>query len=1250
VNRLSLVLVLLIGALAFAGPGDGSAWGTLPSDPLAARAEVEQRVLPALRARLQSAERRVTARQAYFAGRVALGEAFPDLAEASLDEPAVVDGLLVALDDRAQARAPERVAPIPDLRSRYRQDLLSRTLKRALDAEDSADALERRLLLAIRGHLAAHPETASAGLQPLRAQLELRLAEAVEAARVAAEGEGEEAARRVAEADAERVALEALVQALRTVATVPGTAPPEPAPDLAQLDDPETTDIARVRLTLLRPFLAPEDQVRVDEAEAGWITRTRLPALRETLAEAEAVAVGAGEELEGADPDVLSALLISLETLVEEQRARVDALPDGEEGSLAAVRKEAAVLDLRILESRHRAATSRLEAVEALTTTATTEAQRARVEAEEALAVAETARREARGQSEIRVAELRTSAAEAHQSAAEAWEAVREVEAALDTRSTERHDELALFTSRAGEVEVALGLGQEEVDALYQELRDFIGELRSEAAEASGAILEAQDARQKAQADATAARTEIRAARTAGEALADEALRASWTEALERWDQALDDQVRARGQAASLLQGDRDDIVHVLLAAKSVRRGLFRRVSPAEREADRGELLVDLGHELQLMGPTLVAGGRERLRALVGLPRALLDFNFITGVLRGSFLALLLAVGWWYLRRGTPRLAGYLLTRLRRWNDRLRPAELHRLRGPLERFLRPMIDLIFGWLLLKPVYALLPELGFLLRVYLYIAAYRFVLGAFELAVLRHPEDRLAVVRLAAGTWDLARRTVRVAVVWWLARRFARYLLLGLLDADVLDAVVRFGINLFGLLLVARLLHEWEPLLRARMQRLHASGVVRFLSRDPPHWSLRFLQSIAILGYFAGAGVSSIFNRLAREQEGVGRLFNVVTRYRLKGEDTTEALRPVSQELFDALTTGDLAQGAYIYREEVDAALVDALDAWRREQRQGLALLVGDRGAGKRTAVDHFIEARVQGSTGLLPLRVRLGRRMTTREEVLGGLASMLSLDQVPDTAEDLAGVLNSHEPMVYILEDMHHAFLRTVNGFDGLRTLLYVLNACAQRHFWLLTMHGPAWQYLSRLTALVNTGVFRSVIELPPMGPAHLQTLTLNRMVLLGYEPDFSPLLRSNPFGAEPEVELERTRNAFFRLLAEASNGNPAVALRVFAECLAPGAEDGAVRVHMVNALTLGAIDALTEADLFTLVALRTQDLLDEQELVAVTNMSPATVRNTVKLLEQRGLVVEEGHRVTIPQSELPAVTRTLRRRNFLQG
>ncbi|MBW2256866.1 MAG: hypothetical protein JRI25_20045, partial [Deltaproteobacteria bacterium] len=992
------------------------------------------------------------------------------------------------------------VAPIPDLRSRYRQDLLSRTLKRVLDAEDAADALERRLLLAIRGHLAAHPEITAAALRPLRAELDQGLATAVEASRTAPEGAQEEAPRRVAEADAARRDLEALVGRLRTAATVPGAVPPDPEPDLARLGDPATVDIAQERLALLRPFLAPVDQVRVDEAEAAWVTRTRLPALRETLAQAE---TGAEEGLQEANAEVLSALVDTLETLVEEQRAGVEALPDGEAGSLAAVRKEAASLDLQILETRHRAATTRLQALEAVDSSATTEAQRARVEAEEALAVAEAARREARGQSEIRIAELRTSAAEAHQSAAEAWEAVREMETALDTRSTERHDQLAVLTSRAGEAEVALGLGQEDVDALYRELRDFIGELRGEAAQASGAILGAQDARRKSQADATAARAEIRGARAAGEALAGEELRASWIE-------ALDDEVRALDQAASLVQADRDDALHVLHAAKAVRRGLSSGVSWVEREADRGELLVDLGHELQLMGPTLVAGGRERLRALLGLPGALLDFNFVTGVLQGSFFALLLAVAWWYLRRTTPRFAGYLLTRLRRWDERLRPVQLQKLRRPLEGFLRPVVDFVLGILLLEPLYALLPELGFLLRVYLYLVAYRLALATFELLVLRHPEDRIALVTLAAGTWDLGRRTIRVAVVWWLTRRFASYVLLGLLDADVLDAMVRFAIGLMGLVLLARLLHEWDPVLRARMQRLHDSTVVRFLSRDPPHWSLNFLQSIAILGYFAAAGVSSFVDRLAHEREGLGRLFNVVTRYRLKGEEIAATLRPVPEEVFAELTAEALPQGAYILRDEVDAALVNAVDAWRREQRQGLALLVGDRGAGKRTTVDHFVE---RGSMGMTPVRVRLGRRLTTQEEVLGGLAKVLDLDDVPGSPEDLAEVLNSRDPAVYILEDMHQAFLRTVNGFDGLRTLLYVLNACGQRHFWLLTMHGPAWQYLSRLTALVNTGVFRSVIELPPMGPDHLQALTLKRMELLGYTADFSPLLRSNPFG-----------------------------------------------------------------------------------------------------------------------------------------
>jgi hypothetical protein len=87
-----------------------SPWQSLPLDPVAAGADLSQRVLPELRARQTAAERQVAARQAYFAGEERFEVAFPRLEHATLDRDDVLAGRLAQLDDRSVERSAERVA------------------------------------------------------------------------------------------------------------------------------------------------------------------------------------------------------------------------------------------------------------------------------------------------------------------------------------------------------------------------------------------------------------------------------------------------------------------------------------------------------------------------------------------------------------------------------------------------------------------------------------------------------------------------------------------------------------------------------------------------------------------------------------------------------------------------------------------------------------------------------------------------------------------------------------------------------------------------------------------------------------------------------------------------------------------------------------------------------------------------------------------------------------------------------------
>lgn len=1188
----------------------------LPEDPAAARAAVVQEVLPELEARAETARRKIAAREAYFRGEVPLAQAFPELADASLDRAAVLAGRLVRLDDRAVARSAARVAPLPDLDGA--EHTLRASTAAALDAEDAADALERRLLLGLRAWLLAHPELSAQGLAPTREALRAELEEVTAALTSAPDEARADLARRAAALDEDLRRLAVLQADLLRTATVPDAPPPDPGPDLARLDAQ-----ALYRLELAAPFLSEADRARVAEARRRWIETVRIPALQAELAAAhgQGLAVPEGE---------LSALRAAFEAQTEPTA------------------RAAAALAWQVAQAR--AAAHARASRSAGRSGSGVQADRARERAEAAKAAAEAARRDARGSTEVRTAELGSAAARAQQRAAERWERTRDLEERLAAAQAERGERLAELTLREADVDRsgALGLGEnEEADLLYGELRSFVTALRTHAVD-TGRLVGGEAAERRQMLDVLdAEREEIATARAAARELA-EAPREAWDLALDTWEAALAEERRAQDEALALARAERDQTLGVLHDAKALHRDLSSEVSRRVLEADRGELLRDLGHELSLMVPNLVGMARDRLRAIAALPRTVVgDFNWVAQVLRGSVWTLLLA-GLWSLGRGrVDRAAAWLLLRLRQWDPRLRPADLAQLRAPAERCLRDTTDLLAGALLVDPVTALVPELGFALRIFLYVVVFRFGLSVFDL--LFTTEHRPALVTVGAATWSLARRSLRWGLLWYLSRRLALYLSVDLLGAYVLGSIVRVGFLLAGLALLIRLLHDWEPTLRARMARLHqGTWLVRALSTEPAHWLLHFLHSLAIGLYFAAAGIYELVNRLAREREGVGRMLNVVSRYRL-GQGDAGTVRPLPPEVARAIAEDPVGPGAVLPRPEVDGPLLSAVKAWHDERRQGLAVLVGDRGDGKRTAIDQLLQGVQGNGFGAPPVRVRLKERLTTEREMLDWLAEALGIQPSPATSEAMVEAIALRPPGIVVVEDVQLAFLRVVGGFDALRCLLYVLNASARRHFWLLTVHRPAWRYLSRLSALVNVEVFRSVVEIPPMGERLLRDLTLRRLRSLGYRLDFRALVRTNPFGADPEVEHERTVGVFFRLLAEASAGHPAVALRLLCRCLCLGEEEGVLAVRMSEALAAGAVAGLSDDDLFTLVALRTQDVLGEDELVQVTNLSASTVKSTVKHLLQRGLVYQDGPAVGICEPELPAITRTLRRRHFLQ-
>ncbi len=838
-----------------------------------------------------------------------------------------------------------------------------------------------------------------------------------------------------------------------------------------------------------------------------------------------------------------------------------------------------------LLELNRQRAQARLEAFEGRAREAATEAERAEEELARLEEELEEAERNVRDRATEAVASIKEQALPAKRRESEAWGVSKELEAGWLEVQRERQEHADVQAREAIGVATLLPIDPErpDPDALYARLRGSLEQLRRASLRAEQQRREHQGALDGVRDSRDTERQAIAGWRAEIAALPDSEARTEAATSLDDWAQAVDGEEEAHAVRVALAVAEGDDALRVIRQTKHTRRSLASWVSWETLRADRGQLLRDAAAEWLLLGPQLAAQGRDRAGSLARAPDTLSDFNRLVAFLTGSFWTLLAFGVWWAVRQ---RVDGAVEPALQVLQSDTDPVwrDLSSLRAPLRGVLTALLDLLIGWALLDAARALSPEVGLLLEAYLQLAIFRLTIGLFELFVVPSPPPRPALAVLGARAFTLARASLQV-----------------------------------------------------RRHRL-----VRLLSEQPPSRVWVPLQAVIGAGLLAFLQLWELLQGRAGEGDTLGMLFNALDRYRLSHEETEADDLALSGPAVSRLRNA----GAELPRTEVETRVQEVFGAWRRDARQGVLLLTGDRGSGKTTTVERLLPAlQVDGQR---TLRARVDQRLTSTEDAVAFLARALSLPPV-DSVDHLVAAMLDQPARAHVIEGLHDAFLREVHGLDAIRALLYVFEATAHRHFWLLTTHRAAWAFLCRLGGLLDSDIVQEVVDLTPMAGPELRELLVARTAAAGFGVDFGALGAVGPFGSDPDEDRERSIAAFFRLLAEASGGNPAIASLMWTRCLVPAEED-TLRVRMHQCLSMGGLDDLSEDELHVLNGLRTHDRLSGDELVRVTNLDPGRIRTTLQRLEQRELLwhARDG-RLGLDNLYLPAVTRTLRRRHFLQ-
>jgi hypothetical protein len=328
----------------------------------------------------------------------------------------------------------------------------------------------------------------------------------------------------------------------------------------------------------------------------------------------------------------------------------------------------------------------------------------------------------------------------------------------------------------------------------------------------------------------------------------------------------------------------------------------------------------------------------------------------------------------------------------------------------------------------------------------------------------------------------------------------------------------------------------------------------------------------------------------------------------------------------------------------------ALDSVASDQLESLLLsmrlapglgypVLAERGGGK--------------TTFLLRLCERLGDEMRSMVCPTGGyeafeaaLAAAFGLPAGSDLAEELPQAIRAAGVRVLGIDDAHLLVRPYMGGqreLDRFAALDARLEGCVS---WVLMIDRSAWRYI--LLGRGERALFQEVIELPSWTEDQLGELVQARCRAAGIDPDYTQFVLPRQLDTGEYDRLEdRNRFGHARILWEMADGNPEVAIRLFADSLRRG-PDGRATVLLPQARLSAALSAAGVGTLLVLRVVVQCDVASVDDVARSLRISTGRALASVHFCLQNGWLerVDGGFRLT--WEWYPTITRQLERRNLM--
>ncbi|MBK7866861.1 MAG: ATP-binding protein [Ignavibacteriales bacterium] len=249
---------------------------------------------------------------------------------------------------------------------------------------------------------------------------------------------------------------------------------------------------------------------------------------------------------------------------------------------------------------------------------------------------------------------------------------------------------------------------------------------------------------------------------------------------------------------------------------------------------------------------------------------------------------------------------------------------------------------------------------------------------------------------------------------------------------------------------------------------------------------------------------------------------------------------IYRRLFDG--TSLESSEMFLGKEEIKHILSDAQSRFKNKLPSSV-LITGAPGTGKTSCL-YFIKNDL-----LRPgeyLEFYFLERISTVDELRKLISEAFGYNDLKSVEAIIIDLNERFRGKTVLLINLHKTFVRSVDGFEALKTMLHIISMTSVNILWITSVQSTGWQFIK--TNFKASSLFTFSISLEELNRRRVKEIILHRQKTTGFGFRFTEddlyLLRKKIFSSSKSIEDQRyLENVYFERLTDYADGNIVAAM-----------------------------------------------------------------------------------------------------------